>query len=135
MSYRIEEIEGIGPANAQKLARAKISTTGQLLAACASAAGRASVSAATGVSAATLLKWADMADLMRIKGIGRQYGELLKAVGVDTVKELKMRRADNLAQAMREINAKKRLCKVVPGARVVQGWIDSARATPPLISH
>ncbi len=36
-----------------------------------------------------MLKWANMADLMRIRGVGEEYSELLEAAGVDTVKELK----------------------------------------------
>lgn len=38
------------------------------------------------------------ADLMRIKGVGEEWSDLLEASGVDTVQELKQRRADNLHQ-------------------------------------
>ncbi len=39
------------------------------------------------------------ADLMRIKGVGEEYSELLEAAGVDTVKELRNRNAANLTTA------------------------------------
>ena len=47
-----------------------------------------------------LLCWANVADRMRIKGISKEYAELLQAAGVDTVKELKYRNPSNLAKAM-----------------------------------
>ena len=38
-----------------------------------------------------ILKWVNMADLYRIKGVGSEYSELLEAAGVDTIKELRNR--------------------------------------------
>ena len=35
-----------------------------------------------------LLRWANMADKLRIKGMGNDYAGLLREAGVDTVKEL-----------------------------------------------
>jgi hypothetical protein len=32
-----------------------------------------------------LLRWVNMADLFRVKGIGEHYSDLLEAAGVDTV--------------------------------------------------
>lgn len=135
MEYKIDEIEGIGPANKEKLAAASIATTDDLLRLCASAKGRQDTSEQTGISASQLLKWADMADLMRISGVGRQFGELLKAAGVDTVKELRTRNAENLTAKLAEVNEEKRLAKAVPTAGQVQGWIDAAKTMEPLISH
>jgi len=83
MSYKIDEIEGIGPANAAKLAAANITTTDDLLDKCCTPAGRKDVAENTGVGESTILKWSNMADLMRVSGIGRQFSELLKAAGVD----------------------------------------------------
>ena len=94
MSYRIDEIEGIGKTYAGKLAAAEIRRTDDLLEKCGSAAGRREVARTTGLSEAQLLEWTNMADLMRISGVGEEYSELLEAAGVDTVKELKQRRPD-----------------------------------------
>ncbi len=135
MGYKIDEIEGIGQVYKEKLAAAGITTTDDLLQQCASAKGREETSAKVEISARQLLKWADMADLMRIDGVGRQFGELLKAAGVDTVKELRTRNAENLAAKLAEINAEKKLAKAVPGVDQVSGWIESAKETEPLISH
>jgi len=135
MSYRIEQIEGIGPSYAHKLAQARIKTTNDLLKSCCHASGRRDISSACDVSEAQLLKWANLADLMRVKGIGSQYSELLEAAGVDTVKELRNRNAANLAGTMKKVNEAKRLCRVTPSSSMVEGWIQSASELKPLITH
>ena len=135
MSYSIQEIEGIGPANAKKLAKAGIKTTKGLLDKCASRKGREATEDATGVSASPLLKWANMADLMRVKGVGEEYSELLEAAGVDTVKELRNRRADNLAAKMAEVNADKKLVRQVPSESQVTKWVEQAKGMDPMITH
>jgi predicted flap endonuclease-1-like 5' DNA nuclease len=135
MGYPIEEIEGIGPANREKLAAASIKTTDDLLEKCCAPGGRKEVEASTGIGASQLLKWTNMADLMRVSGIGRQYSELLEAAGVDTVKELRNRNAANLAEKMAEINGEKKLAKTSPSESVVEGWVDQAKTMDPKISY
>lgn len=135
MSYKIEEIEGIGPAWAAKLSAANISTTDDLLKLCCDAGGRKATAEKTGVSESQLLKWANMADLMRISGVGSEYSELLEAAGVDTVKELRTRDAENLAAKMAEVNATKKLTRAVPAVKAVTGWIEQAKTLTPLITH
>ncbi|MGD2112526.1 MAG: DUF4332 domain-containing protein [Gammaproteobacteria bacterium] len=135
MAYKIEEIEGIGPAFAAKLQPAGIKTTDDLLQLCCDAPGRKATAEKTGLKEAQLLKWANMADLMRISGVGSEYSELLEAAGVDTVKELRNRRADNLAAKMAEVNASRKLTRTVPSEKAVSGWIEQARSLEPAISH
>ena len=76
-----------------------------------------------------------MADLMRIKGVGEEYSELLEAAGVDTVKELRNRRADNLAAKMAEVNAAKKLVRQVPSQKSVEKWVEQAKGLDPMITH
>ncbi|MGB5473895.1 MAG: DUF4332 domain-containing protein [Gammaproteobacteria bacterium] len=135
MAYKIEEIEGIGPAFAAKLQPAGIKTTADLLKLCCDAKGRKATAEKSGLTESQLLKWANMADLMRISGIGSEYSELLEAAGVDTVKELRTRRADNLAAKMAEVNASKKLTRAVPSEKIVTGWIEQAKTLQPLIAH
>ena len=135
MSYKIQEIEGIGPAHAEKLAAADIDTTGELLKLCCDAKGRKATAEKTGVSESQLLKWANMAELMRISGIGSEFSELLEAAGVDTVMELRNRNAGNLAAKMAEVNEQKKLTRTVPSEKTVAGWVDQAKSLDPLITH
>jgi predicted flap endonuclease-1-like 5' DNA nuclease len=135
MQYTIQEIEGIGPTYGSKLAQAGITNTRQLLDRCGGAKGRREVAARTGLDESQLLKWANMADLMRISGIGKQFAELLEAAGVDTVKELRNRNGVNLTAKMKEVNAAKKLTRGTPSVRQVSAWIDQAKTLPPAISH
>lgn len=135
MAYGIEEIEGIGPAYAEKLSAAEIKTTDDLLKLCGSKAGRSATAEKTGCSEGQLLKWSNLADLMRVSGIGPQYSELLEAAGVDTIKELRTRNAENLAAKMEEVNKEKNLANASPSAKTIQGWVDAAKDMEPAISH
>lgn len=135
MSYKIEHIEGIGDSYGAKLRANGITTTKALLKACADRKGRGATAKETGLDEARLLKWANMADLMRIKGVGRQYAELLEAAGVDTVKELRNRNAVNLASKMAEINTAKKLTRAIPAEKMVEGWVEQAKTMPPAISY
>jgi predicted flap endonuclease-1-like 5' DNA nuclease len=135
MAHKIDEIEGIGPAYAEKLRAAGLDTTEALLAKGGTAKGREEIVAATGIAAGSILRWVNHADLMRIKGIGKQYAELLEAAGVDTVKELKNRNAANLAAKMAEVNAEKKLSGNSPSEAVVAAWIAEAKTLAPAVSH
>ncbi|MCG8444752.1 MAG: DUF4332 domain-containing protein [Hyphomicrobiales bacterium] len=135
MSYPIADIEGIGPVYAGKLEAAGIKTTGALLKRAASPKGRKDLSSESGLEESQILKWANMADLMRVKGVGEEYSELLEAAGVDTVKELRNRRADNLHAKMVEVNAEKKLVRVLPGLSNVERWVAHAKELDPVMTY
>ncbi len=135
MSYKISEIEGIGPVYTEKLGTVGVMTTDDLLKLCATTKGRSEISEKSGLTTSQLLIWADMADMMRLNGVGPQFSELLKASGVDTVKELRTRNAENLTAKLAEVNAEKKLARAVPSLSHVSGWIEQAKSTEPLISH
>jgi predicted flap endonuclease-1-like 5' DNA nuclease len=135
MAYRLSRIEGIGPVHAARLAGAGLATTEDLLEAAARPKGRAALAEKTGISETLILKWANRADLMRVKGISEEISDLLEAAGVDTVPELKRRRADHLAEALRTINEKKRLVRRVPGEAQCARFIEEAKALPRVLSY
>lgn len=131
----VSEIEGIGPAYAAKLEAHGIKTVAALLEAGASKKGRDSIADGTGIAYDKILKWVNMADLFRIKGVGEEYSELLEAAGVDTVKELRTRNAENLHAKMEEVNAAKKLVKAMPSASQVASWVDHAKTLDPVVTH
>lgn len=135
MSYPIIDIEGIGKTLAEKLTAAGIRTTGALLEAAKDPKGRKALAGSTGIDEAKILNWAHKADLMRVKGIGEEYSDLLEAAGVDTVKELRNRRADNLTAKLAEINAAKKLVRQLPSEKQVAGWIEHAKTLPAVLSY
>ena len=132
---KLTDIEGIGPAIAEKLLSAGITSVDGLLKACGSAKGRKEVAAKTGLSEKDLLEWTNHADLFRIKGIGSEYADLLEASGVDTCPELAKRKADNLTKKMEEINAEKKLVRRTPPESVVEDWINQAKKLPKIVTH
>ena len=134
-SYPIIDIEGIGPQYAEKLKTVGIRTTSTLLDRAKDPKGRKQLAAETGVDDSRILKWANMADLMRIKGVAEEYSELLEAAGVDTVKELKHRNAANLTAKMAEVNAEKKLVRLLPSEKSVTKWIDQAKSLEPMMTY
>ena len=132
---KIDTIEGVGPALTEKFAGAGITTCEALLKAGSNKKGRADLAGKTGLSEVRILKLVNHADLMRIKGIGGEYSELLEAAGVDTVPELAQRSAKNLAAKIAEINEAKKLVRSVPSESQVEGWIKQAKDLPRAISH
>ena len=127
MSYTITDLQKIGPGVATSLKAVGIRTTGRLLEAAKDPKGRKSLAARTGIDEKCILRCANMADRMRIKGVGEDYAELLEAAGVDTVKELKYRNPGNLAKAMAAANAKRKLVRLMPTERTVGRWIEHAK--------
>ncbi len=135
MAYKIIDIEGVGPAYAEKLTAAGIVKVEDLLAKCACPAGRKALAEETEIPEKNILRWTNHADLFRLKGVGPQFAELLEAAGVDTVKELAHRNAENLAAKMVEVNEEKHLVKRVPVSCEIQKMIDQAKELPAGISY
>jgi predicted flap endonuclease-1-like 5' DNA nuclease len=135
VSYPIMDIQGIGPLMAAKLKTLGIRTTDKLLEAATTAKARKALAARLGVDEQTVLRWANLADRMRIKGVGEPYAVLLQAVGVDTVKELKYRNVANLAKAMADANREQKLVRLVPSKKRIERWIAHAKVLPPKITY
>lgn len=135
MAKKITEIEGIGPAFQEKLAKADIKTVEKLLELGADKAGRKKLAATTGVDESKLLTWVNMADLFRIKGVATQFAELLKASGVDTVKELRNRNAENLYAKLVEVQKETKITRAVPALSRVENFVEQAKSLKPVITH
>lgn len=135
MARNIESIEGIGPKLGHSFRVAGIKNVDQLLDAGADKSSRRALAEKTGVSETRILEFVNMADLFRINGVASQYAELLEGAGVDTVKELKHRNAENLTAAMLDINNKKGLVRRAPSVKIVSGWITQAKSLPAKVSY
>lgn len=132
---RIVDIQGIGPAYAEKLTKIGIRTTDALLKEGATPDGRKNIAESTGISHESILKWVNMSDLYRIRGIGGQYSELLEAAGVDTVVELAKRVAEHLNSKMVEVNQARNLLNHMPGVKQVERWIEQAKTLPRVVTY
>jgi predicted flap endonuclease-1-like 5' DNA nuclease len=89
----------------------------------------------TGIDESKILRWVNMADLFRIKGIGEEYSDLLEAAGVDTVKELGTRKPDNLHAKLISVNTEKKLVRQLPTEKKVSNWVMQAKDLAPMVSH
>jgi predicted flap endonuclease-1-like 5' DNA nuclease len=132
---KLSTIEGIGPAVSDKLKAAGVRSVEALLKAGATSAGRRAISEKSGIDESRILKFVNHADLMRIRGVGGEYSELLEAAGVDSVPELAQRNADNLAQKMADMNARKKVVRVVPSSKSVKKWVSQAKQLRRVVSH
>ena len=131
----IADIEGIGPRNATKLRKAGIRTTEGLIKVASTAKGRRGLAEKTDLDAGKILEWVNRADLMRIKGVGSEYADLLECSGCDTVKELRRRNPTNLISVMTDINEKKQLVRRLPTEAMVAAWVDQAKDMNPAVKH
>jgi len=138
MSYPISKIPNMDAAIAAKLKAQRIRTTAKLLEQAKNARGREKLARAIGVDECTILKWANAADHMRIKGIGDDYARLLGEVRV-TVRGLKHRNPKHLAQAMAEANRRMKengkAVEFLPSEKAIKKWIECAKSLPLKISY
>lgn len=135
MAKKISEIEGIGPSFEAKLNEAGITSVEGLLEKGCTKAGRKTIASDSGIDESKILNWVNMADLFRIKGIGSQFAELLKASGVDTVKELRNRNAANLHAKLVEVQEEKKITRTVPGIGQVEEYVEQAKKLDPMVTY
>ena len=88
-----------------------------------------------GVSEKLLLEWVNRADLMRVRGVGEEYSDLLEAAGVDSATELGKRNVPNLLKALEEANSKRNLVRRLPTESMVAKWVSEAKGLPKVVSH
>ena len=131
----IIKIEGIGPVYAKKLKDVGITTVEDLLKAGGTPEGRKQLAQKTGLSDVLILEWVNRADLFRIKGVGKEYSDLLEASGVDTAVELAKRNAEELTKKMVATNAEKKLVRKTPTASQVKDWIEQAKKLSRAITY
>jgi hypothetical protein len=135
MSYPIADLEGIAPGVAVTLKSVGIRTTTRFLELAKRPKDRKLLAERTGIEEKEILRLANMADRMRIKGVGEDYAGLLEAAGVDTVRERKYRNPSNLARAMASANAERNLVELLPSEKAVVRWIAYAKTLPLKISY
>lgn len=130
----IGELRGIHPKEATRLRKAGVRTTESLLRHASTKRGRTALAKSADVDPLKLLDWVNRADLMRIKGVGAEYADLLKVVGVDTVKGLRRRNPRSLLASMVEVNDNDHLVRRLPTESMVASWVEAAADIEPSVS-
>jgi hypothetical protein len=126
MSYPLTHIEGLDVDEMKSLKAAGIRSTERLLETAKSPRGRKLLATKTAIDEKRLLMFANACDHLRIKGMGPGYVVLLREVGVDTVRELRYRKPENLVCAMAEANRRKKLVRLLPSPKLVVRWVEQA---------
>jgi predicted flap endonuclease-1-like 5' DNA nuclease len=131
----LTDVEGIGPKYSEMLHKAGITSTDSLLTKGATPAGRQEISKASGIGYDLILKWVNLVDLYRIKGVGSEYSELLEKAGVDTVVELAKRIPEHLVEKMTQVNTADKLVRQLPRLAQVKDWVEQAKKLPRVINY
>mgnify|MGYP000931482352 CR=1 FL=1 len=132
---KLIDVEGIGEAYAKKLEAAGLTSLEDFLNKAVSPKDRKTIAEQAGISETLILKWANRADLARIKGVGSEYADLLEAAGVDTVPELAQRKAENLLEKMEAVNQEKKLVRRMPVLSMVSDWVEQAKKLPRVLKY
>ncbi|MDQ2083558.1 DUF4332 domain-containing protein [Xanthobacteraceae bacterium Astr-EGSB] len=135
MPYAIADLHSLDESAVAKLKSIGIRTSDKFLECARTPRGRRALAEQIGYDERSILRWANLVDRMRIKGIGEDYAGLLEAAGVDTVRELKYRNPQRLAQAMADVNKNRKLVRLLPSEKLVERWVASARTLPLKISY
>lgn len=129
----IDAVGGIGLSHARRFRRSGIRTTDALLRRAATQAGRYDLAERLSVSERELLDLVLRIDLMRIKGLGTRYVDLLNAAGVLTAEDLRARDPDTLFAMMVQINDRRTMVRRLPSLERVRGWVAEAQTFRPSV--
>jgi predicted flap endonuclease-1-like 5' DNA nuclease len=121
--------------SAQRRVDSGIDTTEKLLEVAATKKGRRDLAKNTRIPQSLLLRWANLADLLRVKGIGKKYMNLLKEAEVVSISELSIRDPEELHAKIIETNENKRLVKMDPRLSDVQSWIEQSKQLPVVVEQ
>jgi predicted flap endonuclease-1-like 5' DNA nuclease len=134
-NYALEEIPQAIPApDAAKLKAAGIPTTFALLEKASEPKDRKRLAKTTKINEKQLESWVQMADVLRVRGIGPDVARLLAAVGVLTVAQLKSSNANELNDEIAKVNSKQHLSENPPSLEHLSAWIAQAQ-TLPIVLH
>jgi predicted RecB family nuclease len=124
----ITTIDGIKEPYTERLRRLGIRTTDDLLTYGATRRGRRELAAVVGLGDRRVTEWVKRADLLRVPGISTRYSNLLEAVGITTVRDLRRRDPAKLHAALLEVNRRRRRPVVArpPTEAEVRAWVEGA---------
>jgi len=135
MALLITELQGCTDLMAARLAETGIIDSMQLLKACATRAQRHELARNAEVDESQILALANRADLARIRGVAGVYADLMERAGVDTVRELAMRRPDHLFEKLTDVNKVHGITQAPPTLGQVEKWISQAQKLAPVLSY
>lgn len=128
---RIDQVAGISHKDATKLRKAGVRTSKGLIDVAGDRKGRNELAALTGLEPRDIQQWVNHSDLLRVKGVGAEYAELLVAAGVDTLRDLRRRNPTALLAKIIGLNGNARVVRRLPTESMVEVWIEAAKELDP----
>ena len=116
-----------------KLKKANVTTTEELLTKAAKTKDRKALAKTTGLAAAELLALAKRCDLLRIKGVGSEMVLLFEAAGVKSTADLVKTDAAKLMTAVTDANKTAKITEKPPTEPQLADWIDQAKKLPQVV--
>ena len=123
----------VSSTDAEKLHKAGVETTEQLLDKAARSKDRKTLAKASGLSASQIWGLAQRCDLLRIKGVGSEMVLLLEASGIKNTAELAKREAAALTDAVTSANKTHKISEKPPTEPQLADWIAQAKKLPQLL--
>jgi predicted flap endonuclease-1-like 5' DNA nuclease len=128
---RIDQVAGIAVKDATKLRKAGIRTSKGLIELAANRKERNDLTTSLGFDPKDVQQWVNHSDLLRVRGVGAEYAELLVAAGVDTLRDLRRRNPTALLAKIIGLNGQSKVVRRLPTEAMVEGWIDAAKELKP----
>jgi predicted flap endonuclease-1-like 5' DNA nuclease len=123
----------VTPGQVEKLKKADVNTTEELLTKASKAKDRKALAKASGLSAADLLALAKRCDLLRIKGVGSEMVLLLEAAGIKSTADLAKQDPAKLMTAVDNANKAAKITEKPPTEPQLADWIDQAKKLPQVV--
>jgi predicted flap endonuclease-1-like 5' DNA nuclease len=134
--YAVSDVPRLVPAaDVDKLHKAGVETTEQLLDKAAKTKDRKGLAKASGLKPAALLDLARRCDLLRIKGVGSEMVLLLEAAGVKTTAELAKKEPAALMSSVTTANQAKKITEKPPTEPQLADWIGQAQKLPQVLEE
>ncbi len=133
-SLPLAGLVAIGEIYAQQLKAEAITTAEQLILRADTEGERLALATKVDVLPRLLLRWARLADLMRIEGIETEAANLLAAADIDSINTLAVQDPTELAGMLVQVNRAHKIMKEPPPPEAVAGWVEDAIHTVPRVS-
>jgi nucleotidyltransferase/DNA polymerase involved in DNA repair len=127
MAYPVTKLDGMTAQTASKLKKQGIRTAEKLIEVASLVRSRKRLARETQIPESQLLEWVNIANYLQIKGMGAAKAKLIRATGVNTVRDLGFRNPERLAQKMREANDRLKLVRALPSEPSVRLLVERAR--------
>jgi len=126
-SYPLSEIDGIGKGYSVRLSDEGYMDSTDLAKINGDSEKIEAISKTLGLENSEVSSWCSMAELMRVDGIRGPFAFLLKAVGVESLKDLSQCNSEQLSKQLALENVDESKTPTVPSPVTIESWIDESR--------